>query len=108
MYLEKILEDLTVIGHTLKKLEGVQGRSYKSFKRVIAEIKSAQQAFGVVRWFEEDIQCVLDEHAATLKPSQLTELINEIDKPLTSLMIEKGWEIINFYIEDYLNRKEGK
>lgn len=108
MYLERMLEDLKVIGQTLEKLEGVKGKGYKCFKRVMAEVKSSQKAFGVVRWFDEDIQCALDDHEATLKPLQLAELIREIDKPLSSSMIETGWEIINFCVEDYLDRQEGK
>lgn len=108
MYSHRTLDDLKVIGQTLEKLEGVKGRGYKCFKRVMAEVKSSQQAFGVVRWLDEDIQCALDEHEATLKPLQVAALIQEIDKPLSSSMIETGWEIINFYVEDYLNKNEGK
>lgn len=54
--------------------------------------------FGVVRWCDEDLKDAFETRGIEPTKEMVSVLRSRCEKPLTDLMIERGWEVIDSVI----------
>lgn len=72
------------------------------------EVYENLQKFGVSTWCHADIEQLLAEKELSLAPSEIEEIAKAADGKISEAQTAAGWEILNYFIDEHLEKKEAK
>ncbi len=103
MYNSDMLAGLKRIQKRLARGKGRNSRDCAVMAEIIQKLEDEKHNYGSVTWTLDDIyQVFVNEGITDVPEKALIEVGEEADSSISNAMVETGWEVLVYHVQDYI------